>query len=228
MLLVAAVYILSLGIMRDLDLYIHPRYVVFTLVMSAICATLAVHHFVMSTKHPHGNHNDSNNYASKLTVLLLLVAIILPATSLSSATVSQRTVANIGSASQKDQQAVSSLFSGSSRALSLNDWARLLESNNDEAYYTNKTAKISGFVYDAGLGADTVWLARFVVSCCAVDAQPVGVPVHINKWKDTYQQDQWLEVEGTFRQLQTDQGDVLVLEPTSLQSIDEPEDPYAN
>ena len=108
------------------------------------------------------------------------------------------------------------------------DWSRLLATNQDPNYYANRPAVISGFVYDSGLGTDTVWLARFVVTCCAVDAQPVGVPVRIANWADQYDEDDWLEVEGTFTLLETATGQEIVLQPESVTQIDIPEDPYAN
>lgn len=220
----SSVYVLALGVKGDLDLYIHPRYIFFTAGMSVVCLVLLL---LNQAKHTaHSNESHSKNLLP--LIVLLLFAIALPARSLTSSTISQRAVSDVSAANQTDDRALSSLFAGSSRALSLNDWARLLATNNDETYYANKTARVSGFLYDAELGGDVAWLARFVVTCCAIDAQPVGVPVHIEEWGNKYEQDTWLEVEGTFQKILTAQGEQIVLIPTSTKVIEEPENPYAN
>lgn len=224
-LLATSVYILSLAAKSDLGLYIHPRYSIFTIAMSVICCLLVILHQGNDSK----THRQHFRWYSYLPIFLVLIAaVFLPAKSLSSATASQRRIADISSAAQRSSKSVSTLFVGSSRALSLNDWSRLLATNSDESYYTNKTAKVSGFVFDADLGDDTVWLARFIVTCCAVDAQPIGVPVRIENWSTKFNEDQWLEVDGTFKKAQTSTGEELVLIPTNIEKISEPDNPYAN
>ncbi len=219
------VYILHLGISRDLDLYIHPRYNAFTLGMVGIgLGVIIVQVLTNGVSHKH----DNGKWSYLPLVIILGGALLLPARSLSSATVTQRSVGSVSSIASADEQPLDLLFSGSSKGLKLADWARILETNSDESYYAQKTARVSGFIYDADLGDDTVWLARFVVTCCAVDAQPVGVPVRLDGWRSSYKQDQWLEVEGEFKRVETQKGSQLVLIPSSLESINQPDDPYAN
>lgn len=63
-------------------------------------------------------------------------------------------------------------------------------------------------------------LTRFFVSCCAADAVPYSVPVVSNM---ELEEDQWVRVTGT---LETTPQYGYVLEPTSIEKISEPDDPY--
>lgn len=224
----AAVYILYLGARDQLDLYIHPRYINFTLTMSVIGALVIAYAYYNQSKKITKNNKKLTLKMQDIPLLFIVfVAIVLPARSLSSATVSQR-VADSGSiASVGESNSSSLLFAGSSTGLRLADWARILSVNEDPTFYSNKPAKISGFVYDAGLGNDVVWLSRFVVTCCAVDAQPVGVPVFIEGWEGSYAEDDWLEAEGSFGSIDGADGGIVLI-PDMLHEIDEPDNPYAN
>lgn len=225
-LLALIVYVLHLGFSRQLALYIHPRYNVFTLCMAAIGFVLL---FIQTHSSDDHRHEKTKIWSYAPLVVLLGGALLLPARPLSSATVTQRSVdGGVVAVVPTAMEPLNALFGGSSKGLKLTDWARILATNSDESYYLHKTAVISGFIYDANLGADTIWLARFVVTCCAVDAQPVGVPVRLEGWRGNYAQDQWIEVEGEFKQMETQSGAQLVLVPGNVKAIEQPDDPYAN
>lgn len=224
--LMTATYVTYLGVRGQLVLYIHPRYVVFTAVLSGIGVLLTLMDGHYSQDASHQEHGNKLLYVPLL--FLLVGAVLLPARTLSSATVSQRTTDSGSIVSSAESQPVNTLFAGSSKGLRLNDWSRVLQANTDPDYYVNKPAQVSGFVYDAGLGQDTVWLARFVVTCCAVDAQPIGVPVQIVGWSGDYSEDEWVQVTGEFRLLPTADGDQIVLVPDTIEKIDQPGNPYAS
>lgn len=224
LLLSTAVYILYLGITNQLRLYIHPRYITFTFVMAALCLMVIFlnQYFVIN-----GFTYKKNGLLYVLSGVVL-VALLLPARTLTSSTVSQRSVDAGSITALNDTASITELYSQSTKGLKMNDWSRLLENNTDPAFYANKPAKISGFVYDAGLGDNTVWLARFILTCCAVDARPIGIPVQIENWQAEYSEDEWVEVEGSFKLGNTDTGEQLVLIPDAIQKIAIPENPYAN
>lgn len=238
MLIAVATYVIFLGYQENLDLYIHPRYVLFTIVLSVVGLAVVLlgtrgtqsgttKRAAMNEDHAYHTHGEKLKPADMLLLTVVAVAILLPARTLTSSTVSQRSV-DSGSIVSVDSEPVETLFSSSSRGLGLGDWARLLETNDNPSYYQNRPADISGFVYDAGLGSNTLFLSRFVVICCTVDAQPIGVPLHVPSWRATYEEDQWLAVEGSFELRMTDQGEQLVLVPETITPIDEPKDPYGN
>src|SRR5690606_27041095 len=88
---------------------------------------------------------------------------------------------------------------GNSGTLELNvkDWANLLSQTNDAAFFAGKQVKLTGFVV-ADTDDEVFFVSRFVLSCCAVDARPIGVPVYKPGWQDDYSPDQWIEVKGVF------------------------------
>ena len=221
-----ASYVLYLGALNDLDLYLPPRYVVFTVAMSIIALLITL--IRPGKTRDHSKDDSPASIGTLPLVLVLVVALLLPARTLTSSTVSQRAIDSGITINNSGSAPISSLFAGSSRGLGLADWATLLSANQNSSYYLNKPAKVSGFVYDANLGPDHVWLARFVLTCCAVDAQPIGVPVRIENWAQQYDEDQWLEVEGLFVPNQTQSGEQIVLVPDTVNEIDQPENPYAN
>lgn len=41
-----------------------------------------------------------------------------------------------------------------------------------------------------------MFLGKFILTCCAADAYPVGLPVKLTPNSEQYTPDTWLEVEG--------------------------------
>jgi len=225
--IICVTYVGYLFIKNDLNIYIHPRYIIFTITMTACAFAVTLWRSIQPTRNTH--RDEAKISSSHIPFLMILIAaIILPARSLTSATISQRIGDEARIATAKTNQPINALLLGSSKALKIGDWSRILLTNTDENYYINKPAQISGFLFDAGLGEDTVWLARFAVTCCAVDAQPIGVPVRIENWNETYKPEQWLEANGEFREEQTTRGPQIVLVANQIKEIKEPENPYAN
>lgn len=225
-LLAFASYITYLGLTEQLNLYIHPRYIDFTKILTLVGLVLTV--IAIQFEKGEGHRHSPNMLTLFPMLLVLVLAIILPPQALTAATVSQRVTDSGSIVVTGGAKPVSSLFLGSSKGLSIVDWQRLISANSEPSYYKNKPAQISGFIYDAELGGDVVWLARFVVTCCAVDAQPVGIPVKIEDWHSSYKENDWLQVEGEFSLSPTAQGDQLVLNPTNITAIERPSNPYAN
>lgn len=230
-LIISAACIAQLALASQLTLYIHPRYILLTIILTCICLVVLIAHSFM---HPAADqtHSHRRGFMSVISFiplcLVLCAALILPARPLTSSTVTQRSISSNGISSPAVSNQTNAIFSGSTKNYKLADWAQLIETNTDPSYYENKPVRISGFIYDADLGTDTVWLARFVLTCCAVDARPVGIPVKIENWSDAYSEDDWIDVSGTIAFHSTAKGEQLVVIPESVSSIEEPENPYAN
>jgi putative membrane protein len=112
-------------------------------------------------------------------------------------------------------------------AFSVLDWAGLLRQTSDLSFFEGKTADVVGFVVPAGDDPDVFYVSRFVVTCCAVDAQPVGVPVHLVDWRSQVSADEWLDVSGGFRtNPSSTSSDPIALVPDSLEEVGQPSDPY--
>lgn len=230
-----------------LSWYVHPRYLWFTVSLSAIAAIALIAAVPVVRRardqheHAHGPaHNEPHTHgdpaapaprrtARRLihtTGAALLVGgtaaalLIAPPTTLSAATAQQREVNAGGGGGTADMNAAD-------EDRDARDWAMLLRQNGG-AEAEGRTARFIGFVL-AGPDsqADLFYASRFVVSCCAVDAQPLGVPVLAPGWAQDHPAGSWVEVEGAFvpnPDVTSDQP--VVLRPYSVTAIAEPDDPY--
>jgi uncharacterized membrane protein YcgQ (UPF0703/DUF1980 family) len=76
------------------------------------------------------------------------------------------------------------------------DWASLLQQGAGPEFYAGKTAEITALSHLTGDPDNVFYVARFVVTHCVVDAQPVGVPVYRPGWQDEIPLDSWVGVSG--------------------------------
>lgn len=218
---VVATMSLWLALHDQLKLYIHPRYAWFTATMAAI--TLVVLLFEHSRASERVRLAKPFGLLSGLLCTLLCAALLmLPPKHLTSTTASQRGV-NSGAIDFATSPA--SLDTGADYTqFSVKEWASLLAQTTDPAFYANKQAQVTGFVSADEHRKDIFYVSRFVVSCCAVDARPVGVPVLMPGWQSRYQADQWVMVRGAFGEGPS--GVPIVLLPTQITKTTQPEDPY--
>jgi len=223
---VAGVATIWLGATRQLGLYIHPRYNIFSLVACGIGLLAVAWAF--------GSISDKNNRKNKLSYVgLLIIALsvfnllIIGPTTLSSDIANQRGVNSAANtdvlAKLSNADVISPFGSTSFTQLSIKDWASLLSQTNDNAFFVGKQASISGFITkDETDPNNRFFVSRFVVSCCAVDARPIGVPVYFPDWQRNYEPDQWLAVEGKFEV----NNDKIALYMPKIDLIDIPRDAY--
>jgi putative membrane protein len=236
--LVIVVATVWLGLTGQLGLYIHPRYFGFTLVMAAIGLVFVVASFFFSSSFVASDPvGRSTPRRRALTVagsgILLVIAAVtvlaIPPATLTSATATQREI-NSGGLDNSDaaEQAATLVGTGDYERLTVKEWVSLLAQSEDPALFADKAAKLTGFVLPDADDPDNVfYIARFVVTCCAVDAQPIGVPVYLPGWSNTYSTDEWVEVSGTFApNPSTSAAASLAVKPTTIDSVEEPSDPY--
>ncbi|MGY4857071.1 TIGR03943 family putative permease subunit [Cryobacterium sp. AP23] len=233
--LVVVVATVWLGVTGQLGLYIHPRYFGFTLVMAALGLVFVLASFFFPSAAVAAERTSRRRLAVTVTGsgLLLVIAAVavlaLPPATLTSATATQREI-NSGGLDSTDaaEQAATLVGTGDYERLSVKEWVSLLAQSEDPALFADKTARLIGFVLPDADDPDNVfYVARFVVTCCAVDAQPIGVPVYLPGWSNTYSTDEWVEVEGTFRPNPSGSAQAsLAVEPTAIDPVEQPSDPY--
>ncbi|MFB2817416.1 TIGR03943 family putative permease subunit [Umezakia ovalisporum] len=111
---------------------------------------------------------------------------------------------------------------------SLVDWVRTLNVYPEPDSYTGQDAKVQGFViHPPDIGEDYIFLARFVLTCCAADAYPVGLPVKLLENQERYPPDTWLEVEGKMITETLAGKRNLTIAATSMKKIPQPRNPYS-
>ncbi|WP_066043280.1 TIGR03943 family putative permease subunit [Herbiconiux solani] len=240
-----------LALSGQLGFYIHPRYTVFTIVMAAIAAVLIVGAFAVGTDEEddddheeHEDHEGHEGHASQAarrrrpgalfgaagSVLVVVVAAValfaVPPTPLTSSALQQRDLN--GSAGQHGSLAPAAALGDDTSGYTVKDWAALIRQGTAPDDLAGRSATLTGFVTpDTDDPENVFFVARFVVTCCAVDAQPVGVAVYLPHWADTLSVDDWVTAEGTFEPNPS----VLSLSSVALDAvtvtpIDEPSEPY--
>jgi uncharacterized repeat protein (TIGR03943 family) len=154
-----------------------------------------------------------------------LALLVLPPATLTSAVAAQR---SINSETSAIDQGGATLVGADTSTFTVKDWAVLLRQNPDIDAYTGTPVEVSGFVLASTEDSENVfYITRFVVTHCAIDAQPVGVPIYLPGWQDEYDADQWVEASGALAANPAPSGtDPLVLVPEELARIEEPSDPY--
>jgi putative membrane protein len=238
---------LWLTITGQLGLYIHPRYFVFTGIMAVIGLVATVAGFALRPAdaaeehdHDHGSAAEpsagaraslrarASRVAVAAVVTITVVAVlVLPPRTLTTSTVTQRALnsSTVASDAAPDQELLgTSDFS----TLGVKDWSQLLAQTTDPTFFTSKSVDITGFVSaDPDDPEDVFYVTRFVVTCCAVDAQPVGVPVYQPGWSSTLQKDEWVRVTGPFASNPSaGSRQPLAVMPQGVQQVDQPADPY--
>ncbi len=235
--LIGVVAILWLGATGRLELYIHPRYTVFTIVMAVIGGAASIAAFLVVPGGSQGHHDHQDEQpprtgwraaiaiaGSVLLVAITVVALlVLPPATLTSATADNRDISDSTVLSSSDTTA---LVGGDSTTFTVKDWATLLHQGLDDDFFAGKPAAFSGFLV-ATDDPDVVYVARFLVTCCAVDAQPLAVPVLLPGWQDTFAVDDWVEVTGGFSpNPDAAATEAIVLVPETFEEIEQPTQPY--
>jgi len=131
--------------------------------------------------------------------ILLLVTAILGLTFtprvFASQTALQRGVTDFLAATRSQPQAFRTSVKPEER--SLLDWVRTLNVYPEPDAYSGQKVKVQGFViHPPELPPEYILISRFVITCCAADAYPVGLPVKLTENSQVYPPDTWLEVEG--------------------------------
>ncbi len=225
----------------QIKLLIHPNYIGLVLATGIIFFGLAG---VRILKLRRSNLNNSSGehitlFSPRLSSFLLLsvaiLGLIIPPKILSSQAALQIGVTDNLPLTRFQPESFRTSTKPEDR--SLFDWVRTLNVYPEPDAYTGQKANVKGFIIHLPeLPDNYLFLARFVVTCCAVDAYPIGIPVQLEDSRANYPQDMWIEVQGTMK---TENIPVignssktkieerrLVLVAKSIQEIPTPADPY--
>ncbi|WP_206070382.1 TIGR03943 family protein [Nodosilinea sp. P-1105] len=119
------------------------------------------------------------------------------------------------------------VLSGSPEDRSIVDWIRTLNVYPEPDAYTGQGVKVSGFVtHMPDWPSNMFMITRFVLTCCAADAYPVGLPVELPEGTSRPEPDTWLEVEGTMQTDTLDDTRQLVIGSPTLTEISQPRNPF--
>jgi uncharacterized repeat protein (TIGR03943 family) len=234
--LVGVIATLWLATTGRLTLYVHPRYTVLTVttaVLTLLVLVLMAALGVSTVAADDGDH-DHVTRTSALSRLLTwangvvlicaaLALLVIPPATLSSTARQNRELVTSGQA--LDSTKARALVGADPATFSVKDWAALLSQGGPEAVL-GKQVHVFGYVLDRG-EEDVFFVARLAVSCCAVDAQPIGVPVHRPGWRNEIEPGAWITIRGTFvKNPSPDSQESVAIGVGSLAKINEPDQPY--
>jgi len=154
--------------------------------------------------------------------------LVLPPATLSQATAQQRQI-NATAADLDALDAAADADDAAVARFTVREWAGILRQTSDLSFFADKpVTELVGFVApDPDDPENVFYVSRFVITCCAVDAQPLGVPVHLPGWQDRFAVDSWVSVTGEFvANPSPDSAQPLVVEPDAVEAVEQPREPY--
>ena len=219
-----------------LTLYVHPRYTLLTVIMALLTLLVLVLMAAVGGSSAADEDRDHDHVIrvsafgrlliwsrGAVLVCAALALLVIPPATLSSTARQNRELVTSGQA--LDSTKVAAPVGADPATFSVKDWAALLSQGSPEAVL-GKPVDVSGYVLDRGK-EDVFFVARLVVSCCAVDAQPIGVPVYRPGWRDEIEPGAWIRIEGAFvKNPSRDSQEGVAIGVGSLANIEEPDQPY--
>ncbi len=217
-------YLLQAASSGALYFYIHPIYVVPTVLTGLVLLALAV------ACVPGGGDGDHEHRPpGRLTVIALALPLalgfLLPAQPLSAVSAWQRGV-TLGGSMGPVEGAPELALGRRPESYTIKDWVKAFQADPEPSRHAGKRARVTGFVHrDDRLPSDWFMVARFVLKCCAVDAQPVGLPVR-SDGRAVAEPGGWVTVEGAWEVAEVAGERRAVLRAARITPTPRPEQPY--
>lgn len=238
---IIAVVTIALTVTGRLQLYINPAQAWFACAMAVILLVGAAASFALplGAEHDHGHdHGDDHGHArgharpwgprrvlaavatgsgAVIASAFAVASLVLPPATLSADIAMER---DTGSAP---------LFAGAddvqlgvvdTSAFGVGDWSAVFATATNPERYEGESVALTGFVTPGDDGG--IELSRLVITHCVIDAQPAALPVASGDAAGL-ETGQWIELRGD---VTVGSGGGLVIEATSIEPIDEPEEPY--
>ncbi|EXJ51768.1 TIGR03943 family putative permease subunit [Microbacterium sp. MRS-1] len=212
----------------QLALYINPSSNWFAVPMAIIALVGAVISFALpkGAESDHGHDHDHGHErrggwgtaatvtGGVLSVGVVAAIMLTPPATLSAELAMQRDTGAPPLFQGSDTVALAS--TGDTSKFGVGAWASVFATATNPEAFDGDTITLTGFVTptDGGFG-----LTRLVITHCVIDAQPASVPVASGDIPAT---GTWVTVTGTIR----DAGGRLQIQPASVQTVDQPKDPY--
>jgi putative membrane protein len=160
-----------------------------------------------------------------LIVLPIILGLLVPPKPLGAAAMGNREF-EVGAVNSATAPKTSQVFARPGIEKNVLDWLIDFRLSQDPASFNNQEAKVIGFVYRDGRFAEDEFMAsRFVVSCCAADATPMGL---VTRWPEAgaLANDTWVEIKGRFQAGEFDGEQTPILVAETVTSVDVPDQPY--
>ena len=240
-LLAWVVLLLKYSFTGQYKLLIHPNYYSLVLGSGIVLLVLGIIKVksILNNRQPNNSEHISLFPPGLGNSLLLIVAIaglLIPPKVLTSQTAIKRGVGDLPLTTIQPQA-----FRTASKPeeRSLIEWIRTINAYPEPDAYSGQPANVTGFVLHLSeLPDNYIMLSRFVITCCAVDAYPIGIPVKLDTSRSNYPVDSWLTVKGSaiaetlpvkdrIDSHQVSEKRSVVIKAQAIKTIPTPADPYS-
>lgn len=228
---------LSLALSGKLGWYVHPRSAWFTVLMAVVAAVVLVGGAALRAAQAErtrpsgpGERGWRRRWrwagSGVIALCAVVVIVLLPPATLSPDRAAQQSAGGAVAADPRGPDAAA-LAGRADSELSLRDWS-VLARQQDSSALAGRGAELLGFATpDTDDPENVVVVTRFFITCCAVDAQAVGVPVYAPGWEREVAAGEWLSVTGTFAPNPSPASSwAAIMLPEQLSRVAAPEDPY--
>lgn len=224
----------------DLNLLIHPAYHGLTIAAGLVLLMLTVAQgltFVKSRVSGTMLGSHSRLTGSRATQLfsigllsaVAIVAFWVPPQVFASSLSTDRPVTDFLNLSRTEPDAFRAALKPEDRTIV--DWVRTLNVYPEPDAYEGEKVNVEGFVlHPPDLPESYILIARFIITCCAADVYPVGLPVQleaVGKTRQDYPVDGWVRIQGTMSTATVNEHRKAVIRPQQMETIPEPKNPYA-
>lgn len=229
--------LLKLWLGGQLHLLIHPAYHWLTIfagiALSAIALVKAAELLQKTsrqnsrTRSPQAEHLSffPPGLGSCILIFTAVLGLIIEPTVFVSATALQRGVNDFLPITQSQPQSFGQVTRPEDKTII--DWVRTLNVYPEPDAYSGQKVNVEGFVVHSPVLPDNYFtITRFVMTCCAADVYPVGLPVKLETSRDRYPQDTWLAVQGEMITEEFSGKRQLTIQPSSIEEIPVPANPY--
>lgn len=214
-----------------ISFYVHPDFVPLTLATGLVLLLILMLLIISLGDSNSGGKLSAGLWENKIRLVLVSLPIVLfvalQPRALSSQAFSTRSLGQTMDLGLSRNAVAPVKFVLNSENRELIDWIRLFAQNAEPEVYQGMKAKITGFVLnDQNLPENHFTLARFVISCCAADARPVGLTVKYDPSMFKATNDQWVEIKGEFiiEEINGERKPILYLKEFKVIAV--PDNPY--
>jgi putative membrane protein len=192
--------ILVLLLNGDMLKYLHPRMLPFAALSAAIFLILGI---LGGYNAFHGRGSPAPKAGYALFLIPLLISAVGGPRGLDEAAVSNRLLSTgAGAPSQATIESLDELLEsiGPQGVIPFEDWsffALSTDLNANPSRYVGRTISMTGFSFrPSALPGDRLYLTRFLITCCAADAEPLGLLTDL-PGASAYADYAWLRIQGT-------------------------------
>ncbi len=223
-------------------LLLHPDYAWLSNSAAIILAFLALYRTWQTFRLPTQKRTETDpshvtflpgNLSSAILLAVAVFGLVYTPRAFASQTAAQRGIADTLSLTRAQPQRFERAATPEDR--SIIDWIRLINVYPEPDAYEGESVEVEGFViYPESWPEGYLMVSRFVLTCCAADAYPVGLPVKLpvelasesSPAQSTYAVDSWLSVTGSLQTETIDGRRQIAIAPTTIRTIEEPKNPY--